>query len=284
MGQISFVGSVSAMLLASGSMSLAADMAVKAPMAAPAPVFSWTGFYIGGNVGGAWSHSSADAYNGPVFPAIFILPPTFAIPTLIPGQIDTLAGPGNKNSFIGGAQAGYNWQIQQVVLGIEADGQGTNFDRFSETKTRVYNGPLTQTVTVDYGRMNWMASIRGRLGWAVDRVLIYGTGGAAVADFGGLTTTVTTNPLVTPNLSSNSSGSGTRWGWTLGAGVEWAFANQWSLAGEYRHADFGRRSVNAVIPDQFGGTTSAALNVGLSVNQATFRVNYRFGGPVVAKY
>lgn len=76
-----------------------------------------------------------------------------------------------------------------------------------------------------------------------------------------------------------------RWGWTLGGGIEWAFANQWSLAGEYRHSDFGRRNVNVVIPDGLGGTfATVAATPRLTTDQVTLRVNCRFGGPVVARY
>ncbi|MHC4045351.1 outer membrane protein [Bradyrhizobium sp. 23AC] len=281
-------------LLAGVATADAADMAVKAPVAVPAPIFSWTGFYVGGNIGGAWSRNSSDTYNGVVFPGFIVLPPNAAVPTLFPGQLDTLTGPGTKSAVIGGLQAGYNWQVQRVVLGIEADAAGTGFDGATETRSRTFGAPLiigtpvTQTVTVDYGHINWMASFRGRLGFTADRVLFYATGGAAVADVSGSKATVVNGPgiaIPAGTFTSAGSGSETRWGWTLGGGVEWAFANQWSVAAEYRHSDFGRRSVNIVIPDGFGGTAGAGTTTGrLTTDQVTARVNYRFGGPVVARY
>jgi len=163
----------------------------------------------------------------------------------------------------------------------------------SASASRSFGPPIipitvTQTVTLDTGRINWMASFRGRLGLAVDRVLFYGTGGAAVAEFGGATTTVVNGPgigLPPETFSATTGGSTTRWGWTVGGGIEWAFNQNWSLAGEYRHTDFGNRGTTfpsglAVAPIFATGTSSSRLKV----EQATMRLNYRFGGPVVARY
>src|SRR5947199_7723829 len=86
----------------------AADMAVKAapiPMA-PAP-FSWTGFYVGANVGGAWTNNNGGSDFAPLFPPFIVLPPAVAIPTVIPGQLDVLAGDGRRSGVIGGGQVGY---------------------------------------------------------------------------------------------------------------------------------------------------------------------------------
>lgn len=82
-----------------------------------------------------------------------------------------------------------------------------------------------------------------------------------------------------------ANGSTTRWGWTVGGGIEWAFANQWSLAAEYRHSDFGSRAAAIVIPDGLGTNLAAGTsNDRLTVDYVTARINYRFGGPVVARY
>ncbi|EJN15876.1 hypothetical protein PMI42_00532 [Bradyrhizobium sp. YR681] len=272
----------------------AADMALKAPVTAPAAVFSWTGFYVGGNVGGAWNRNEMAAYNGPVLPGFIVLPPNAAVITLFPGTLDTLNGPGTQSAVIGGGQVGYNWQVQRAVFGVEADAVATGFKGATESRSMTAGAPLilttpvTQTVTVDYGHINWMASFRGRLGYAADRVLLYATGGAAVAEFGGSKVTLTNSPgIAVPagTFSSTGGGSDVRWGWTLGAGVEWAFASQWSLAGEYRHSDFGTRSVSVAIPDGLGGTlATVSTNIRVTTDQATARINYRFGGPVVARY
>jgi outer membrane immunogenic protein len=152
--------------------------------------------------------------------------------------------------------------------------------------------PATQTVTLDFGRIDWMATFRGRAGFAVDRALFYVTGGAAVAEFGGSTTTLVNSgsiglPPAGTYVATNG-GSTTRWGWTVGGGIEWAFSQNWSVAGEYRHTEFGNRAVAFNnIPDGLGGVfATGASSQRLTVDQATARLNYRFnwGGPVVARY
>ena len=281
-------------LLSSAASGHAADMAVKAR---PAPVleaaYNWSGFYVGGNVGGAWRSGGSDDYSGPVFPGFIVLAPVAAIPTVVPGQLDTLGGGGNRSGVIGGGQIGYNWQADRIVFGLEADVIGSDLGSASTTRSRTFGAPffapsVTQTVTVDYGSIDWMATFRGRIGYAADRVLFYATGGAAVAEFGGASATVVNGPgiaIPAGTFTSASGGSSTRWGWTVGGGIEWAFANQWSLAAEYRHADFGSRAATVDIPDGFGTTFVTAPAGGrLTVDQVTARLNYRFGGPVVARY
>ncbi|HXO68115.1 MAG TPA: outer membrane beta-barrel protein, partial [Bradyrhizobium sp.] len=214
----------------------AADMAVKAapiPMA-PAP-FSWTGFYIGANVGGGWTGNNGGSDFGPLFPPFIVLAPQAAIPTLIPGQLDVLGGNGRRSGVIGGGQVGYNWQFNQFVLGVEADAVGTGLDGNSASATRTFGPPIllatvNQTVTVDFGHIDWMASFRGRAGFAVDRALFYVTGGAAVAGIGGSTTTVVNGPgiaIPAGTFVATNGGDRTRWGWTVGGGIEWAFNQNW---------------------------------------------------------
>jgi outer membrane immunogenic protein len=293
MRAISSTAIAASVVLASVAAAAAADLPVKAPPLAQATVFSWTGFYFGGHVGGARSEGSSDPYNGPLFPGYIVLPPVSAVITLVPGLIATLPGADSSNGFIGGAQIGYNWQVKQFVFGLEADVTGTDLDGSKASASRTQGTPLfapavTQTVTVDFGRIDWMASFRGRLGLAADRALFYVTGGAAVANIGGTTTTVVNGPgiaIPAGTFSLSSGGSTTRWGWTVGGGIEWAFNHNWSLAGEYRHSDFGSRGATIVIPDGLGGTLgTGTTNSRLPVDQAPARLNYRFGGPVVAKY
>ena len=292
------IAAVAGSALLTGIMTAsAADMAYKAaPVAmAPAP-FSWTGFYIGANVGGAWTgNNNATSDFGPLFPGFIVLAPNAVIPTVFPGQLASLTGGGRQSGVIGGGQIGYNWQVNQFVLGFEADAQGTGLNGSSGTATRTFGPPLilatvNQTVTVDFGRIDWMASFRGRAGFAVNQALFYVTGGAAVAEFGGSTTTVVNSAAIAipaGTFSASNGGSSTRWGWTVGAGIEWAFSQNWSVAGEYRYTDFGNRSTAFTIPDGFGGVFATGTSSNrLTVEQATARLNYRFnwGGPVVARY
>ena len=272
----------------------AADMPVKArPMAPPPAAFSWTGFYVGANLVGGWTPNNGSSDFGPLWPGFLVLAPQAAIPTIFPGQLGTLGGGGNSSGVIGGGQIGYNWQVNQFVLGVEADVVGTDLKGSSASATRTFGPPIilatvSQTVTVDFGHIDWMASFRGRLGFAADRALFYVTGGAAVAEIGGATTTVVNGPgIAAPagTFSASNGGSTTRWGWTVGGGIEWAFSQNWSIAGEYRHTDFGNRGINFTIPDGFGGVFATGTGSSrLTVDQATARLNYRFGGPVVARY
>jgi outer membrane immunogenic protein len=299
MNKLAIAAVVGSALLTGIATASAADMAVKAapiPMA-PAP-FSWTGFYIGANVGGGWTGNNGGSDFGPLFPPFIVLAPQAAIPTLIPGQLDVLGGNGRRSGVLGGGQVGYNWQVNQFVLGVEADGVGTGLGGNSASATRTFGPPIllatvNQTVTVDFGRIDWMASFRGRAGFAVDHALFYVTGGGAVAGIGGSTTTVVNGPgiaIPAGTFVATNGGDRTRWGWTVGGGIEWAFSQNWSVAGEYRHTDFGNRGTTFDIPSGlaaapifFTGTSSSRL----TVDQATARLNYRFnwgGGPVVARY
>jgi outer membrane immunogenic protein len=272
----------------------AADLKLKAvPKTPPAPAFSWTGFYIGANVGGAWSSNDGSSDFGPLFPPFAVLPPLAPVFTVVPGQLDTLAGTGSRSGVIGGGQIGYNWQINQFVLGVEADAVGSGLNASTASASRSFGAPIfsttvTQMVAVDLGRIDWMASFRGRVGVAVDRALFYVTGGAAVAEIGGSTTTVTNGPgisLPPGSFSATNGGTATLWGWTFGGGIEWAFATQWSVAGEFRHSDFGNRSTAFTVPDGLGTVFATGMTSSrLTVDQATARLNFRFGGPVVTRY
>jgi outer membrane immunogenic protein len=294
------IAAVAGSALVSGIVSAgAADLAYKAAPVPMAPaVFSWTGFYVGANVGGAWTGNNGGSDFNPLFPPFIVLPPAVAIPTVIPGQLDVLAGGGRRSGVIGGGQIGYNWQVNQFVLGVEADAVGSGLKGSTASASRtigapIFAVPVTQTVTVDFGHLEWMATFRGRAGFAVNQALFYVTGGAAVAEFGGSTTTLVNGPgIAIPAAGTyvaTNGGSTTRWGWTVGGGIEWAFSQNWSVAGEYRHTDFGNRGTNFDIPSGlaaapifFTGTSSQRL----TVDQATARLNYRFnwGGPVVARY
>jgi outer membrane immunogenic protein len=145
-------------------------------------------------------------------------------------------------------------------------------------------------VTVDFGKIDWMASFRGRAGFAVNQALFYVTGGAAVAAIGGSTTTVVNGPgiaIPAGTFVATDGGTTNRWGWTVGGGIEWAFNQNWSVGGEYRYTDLGNRSTTFTIPSGLAAAPVFAVGTStsrLTVEQATLRLNYRFGGPVVARY
>jgi outer membrane immunogenic protein len=159
----------------------------------------WTGLYVGLNAGGAFGNFSANA--------------TY-------GDLSADLGSVSASGFIGGGQVGAQIQYQHVVYGIEGDFQGSSQDH-SDT----YN-VLGIPVTVSES-MPWFATVRGRLGWAVDNILLYGTGGMAIVD----------GKISASALGLTASTEKSHIGWTAGGGVEWAFAPHWTAKVEYLYLD-----------------------------------------------
>lgn len=167
--------------------------------------FSWTGTYIGAQLGYAWS--DVDAVSGP-----------------FPGAINQSYGY-DADGFIGGGYLGYNWQSQGFVFGVEADVEYTDLDG-SGVGNLGTRGHATD--------VNWMGSMRARLGFTADRALFYVTGGWAFAD-------VDVTKRFVPGGTFASYGD-YRNGWTLGVGTEIAFADNLIGRLEYRYTDFGSDS------------------------------------------
>jgi outer membrane immunogenic protein len=151
--------------------ALAADMPVKAPRMAPAPVYGWTGCYVGGNIGGIWEHDYTPIGN--------IDPTGFDTAAFSAGAIPNSYSY-DRASWLGGGQLGCNYQVTNWVVGIETDFDATHLSGGQTINTAVPGFfPVTSTVTQ---KMNWIGTTRGRVGIvASDAVLLYGTGGAAYA-------------------------------------------------------------------------------------------------------
>jgi outer membrane immunogenic protein len=225
--------------------AMAADLpSRKAPptyVPPPPPVFTWTGVYIGAQVGYQFGTSGTDAGPG-------ILPMQY-----------------NANGVTGGAHVGYNYQMSQFVFGLEGDVNGLGY-----TGSNSSFAPALSTST----RQNIDGSIRGRLGVAWDRALVYATGGVAFADI---------------HNSYNVAGFGTsfdsgRVGWTVGGGIEYAIDNNWSLRAEYRYTDYGSYTQFAATPA--GGV---AFHNHEYDNKVQVGFSYKFDmlnpvAPVLAKY
>jgi len=192
---------------------------------------------------------------------------------------------------IGGAQAGYNWQFDKWVFGIEGDMQATAQKRV-ENGTIIYTGVSSQTCDSSVGSANpckvtvsnrwelpWLGTLRGRLGFASDRWLFYATGGLAVGEARS-SFTFTENQSV--NVALTVPGSVVKAGWTLGAGVEAALGQNWSAKAEYLFVDLGGHTVSAANATGFG---PAVANQSFNIRDNIVRVgiNYRFR-PIVANY
>lgn len=214
---------IGALALSAGAAS-AADLPLKAPPLV-APIFDWTGFYTGGHAG----CSNGCSHDDPVLP----FPPTTStgnqdlFASLTVGNVN-LSGSSLKG-FIGGVHAGYNYQLpNRFVVGFEGDVDYTDMQANASGLN-----PVTVLAGQAVFRTTWQGSLRGRVGYAFDRLLVFGTGGLAIAD-GKLSALGTLNGVPLPNTSS----SNTHVGWTAGGGLEYAFTQQWLGRVEARYTDF----------------------------------------------
>jgi outer membrane immunogenic protein len=253
--------------------AMAADMAVKArPMAAPVAVYNWTGWYVGVNGGYAWDDSTG---NLNAFTTAAGSDFTAAVAA---GGTPRFLGAKHEGGF-GGAQVGYNWQMSNWLFGLEADIQGADIGK---TSTTVFlgGGGIAPSVSTGRDHLDWFGTVRGRVGVTANNVLFYGTGGLA---YGGVQTSITN--VFTPGTAGTFAGSSsdTRFGWAAGAGVEWGFAPNWSVKGEYLHIDLGSSNVTMLDPVHFP-LASATYRFHHELETVRVGVNYRFGGPLVARY
>jgi outer membrane immunogenic protein len=246
-------GSIIAFLLA-GSSAFAADLDVKAPV--PAPVIqavNWTGFYIGGNLGGVVAHASGtsdftDTTGGSIAPSN---PQTNAF---------------SQGGFLGGVQGGFNWQFSPIwVAGLEADWDWTNtkytFCRQTDSNSSPCsdNGDGFETIG---SKTEWLATFRGRLGVAWENWLFYATGGAAL---GRVRTDLTLNCLSNGcgafsnvPLLATSTNSTTKTGWVAGLGAELMLSRNWSARAEWLHIDLG--TISNSLPTTGGNTHFILIN------------------------
>ena len=249
----------------------AADLHTKAPTRA-AEVFNWTGFYVGGNVGGAWENESGTS--------------NFFSSSAPAAQANTPQSNSLRNTaVIGGVHAGYNWQMTRWVFGVEADWDWTHTKNGFCRQTDNLSAACTDNgrgFLILNGKADWLDSARGRLGYTWDRFMIYGTGGAAWAKFD---SSINTNCLVagcgsnTVGQNTTANFSDTKSGWVAGGGVEAMLDTDWIARAEYLHYDLGSVT-NTLAGDQQSTTWSRAfryetVRVGLS---------YKFGGPVQTGY
>ena len=261
----------------SASSAFAADIPQRSRAPAPVapPIFTWTGFYVGLNVGGAWGESkvtrspnalwSSGGFNADVADA---------------GAFTTLGSRNlNTSGFTGGLTIGYNVQSGSFVYGIEGDINYLGLKSSSTVGLFPVAGGNPQTYNQSV-RSTWLATLRPRIGYAAGRGLYYITGGLAVADskFSG--------SVVFTAASYVGSVSKTLVGWTVGAGVEYAFSNSWSGKAEYLYVDLGKSSFTGAGPGAGAGYT---IGHSQKTTLHIFRVglNYHFGGAagsVVAKY
>jgi outer membrane immunogenic protein len=258
--------------IALASSAMAADLPVKAPaLLRAAPVQTWTGFYVGGDMGGLWTHSGSGAWT----------------PTQIFnfGEFPNVGTLDNSGGFVGGVHAGYNWQFAPTwVAGIEGDWSWTN-------AKASFNQPWVSTAiglrpdaraSVSLSE-DWLATVRGRIGYLVTpAALVYFTGGAAWAkfDYDGNSHN---EPTHTPFLAQ-SQFSETKPGYVLGGGLEYAFSPNWSARAEYLYYHFNTDAAvtvqdstgNFVNPPNAVGPTTFSWTGGTTINVVRAGVSYKF--------
>jgi outer membrane immunogenic protein len=255
-------------LLTTGA--FAADLPMqytKAPLYA-APVFNWTGFYVGGNIGYSWGRSSE----------------TSVLTNSAGTVLFTDAETSSLNAIVGGGQVGYNWQIQNFVWGIEADIQGTNEKGgpafvCTTCLPAPVGGPTPVLPVTMNQKIDWFGTVRGRAGVAVTpAVLLYATGGFA---YGEVDTqeVIGAVPVAFSKTTVNP-------GWTAGAGIEGAIGGGWTARLEYLYVDLGKVNGAFLTPIPAFGTGVIVSNLNSHVTDNIVRagINYKFNGPVVARY
>jgi len=214
------------------------------------PVFSWTGWYIGGNAGYGWGESTS--------PGISSVGLAFA-----PGSFPSLSPKG----FIGGGQIGYDWQVNpNWVIGLVTDFQGADI-KASGTNTVVDGAGNIGTTSLSE-KLDFLGTGRVRLGWAANNWLFYGSGGFAYGDVHSkVNFTSSLGDLVTGSRSE------TRAGWAAGGGINYAVTPNWILGVDYLHYDLGHTSVTGVDP-VFLTSIKASQTVAGDVVRGV--INYKF--------
>ncbi len=244
-------------LVAAGAAS-AADLAARPYAKAPAyiePLFNWTGFYVGGHIGGAWTNQQwINSAN------------TTAFGDLAPGQGFRQRGSG----LMGGAQIGYNWQASNYVFGLEGTISGL------DNRGTAVNTVFGAADDVFSWRTNVLATVVARAGFTVQNNLLYIKGGYA-----GANNRLSVSDTV-PNPATGSGGA-THWasGWTVGAGWEYGITRNWIIGVEYNYAAFQNQSY------QLAGTAAGTYTFDAKprdIQWAVVRASYKFDAPVIARY
>ena len=235
-------------------------------------IFTWTGFYFGGHGGGGWGHT--DVNGSP-----------YRVTSGGEGVIAPLPAGVDVSGWLAGGQIGANYQAGSWVVGAEADVSGANLTGSTTCRsTLIASGvaiadlSLPATCSV---KVVGLGTVAGRLGFALDRTLVYGKGGAAWANYKYDLAAASEVADILPTFSGNE----TKWGWMLGAGLEYALFDNWSAKIEYNYLAFSTGN------PQFRGTTTGGdqflLNTGIHHQQHLVKagINYRWGwAPVGIRY
>lgn len=225
----------------------AADIAARTYSKAPAyaaPVYNWTGFYVGAHIGGAFRDDN------------------FSLAVLTGSTVS-----GGNSMFLGGGQVGADYQFApNWLIGIEGQFSGV------ANSTRTYNGPIVNNFITT--NSDWLASVTGRVGYTWGPGLIYAKGGVAFRDLGNVIVSTGGPVPFTTNREDI--------GYTVGGGLEYMFAPSWSAKLEYQYYNFGTTNVST--PTGLFSVGGGNFREDLHTVKAGVNYHFNWGGPVVAKY
>ena len=271
----------SIILIGSLSSAIAADMAVKAPPP-PVAVYNWTGFYIGGNVGGAFAIGDTN---------LSITDPTNTLG--LTGGLVPISFSSSPSSVIGGVHAGYNWQgAPSWLIGIEGDFSFMSLRYRDSLAPFVSAFPPANSFSNSSLRIDDLASIRGRIGWVQNEWLLYLTGGGAWMNgraSGDVGCPTTGRFGCGFNSHDPFSSNANEFGFVIGVAGEYNVTNDWIVGLEYLYYQFNSNSYSAPALDITTGAPTGRCcalfsNDNLGIYSVRARLSYQFGGPVVAKY
>jgi outer membrane immunogenic protein len=262
------IGVVGILVLLAGS-AFAADMPLKAP---PVSVWNWSGFYVGGNLGGAWGTS--DPTSSTVFTTGYLPGAGYFAATSV-GAFNAAGTQSVKpDGFTGGVEAGYNWQVGNILVGVEADIDSFQLRGSAASGPVVYPGFGGATFTINSAASaDWLFTARPRIGVIMNNWLFYGTGGLAV-------TTLKANFAFADTFAATESGSisSTKSGYAVGGGIEDRLSGNWSVKAEYLYVDFGSASTvstNFAQPGLLFPGQPITHSVTLNANSARVGLNYK---------
>ncbi len=242
------LGVVGVVAIGIAAPAIAADLPAqtytKAPVLIPA-LYDWSGFYTGVNGGWGTEHRCFD--------------------TTVGGAVGPTDGCHNSSGGVAGGQIGYRFQSNSWVFGFEGQGDWAGLTGS--------NVSIAAPANTDRSRLGAFGLFTGQIGYAWNTTLLYVKGGAAVVS--------EQNDILTAGVIVANAPGDARWGGTVGAGVEYSFAPNWSVAVEYDHLFIPSVTANFNTP---AGAVFATERVRGDADLVTARINYRWGGPVIAKY
>jgi len=267
-----------ALTVATAVAAQAADLPTKKAPVEPVyvpPPFTWTGFYVGVNAGAIWKqgNNSNNTLFAPNFPALYAYWPN--------------GGGGNGNTgFLGGGQAGYNFQYGAAVFGIETDFDGSSLSKSTSVIGPSFLSPVNgvNDFFTANGKisLDWLGTTRLRVGFVAtpdNRLMFYGTGGVA---YGGGTAHLNVYDAANGIYFSSGNHNSTRTGWTLGAGVEYALTNNIILGAEYLYYNLGSKTVTTAPLNYLAGVNNvyngvyASSKVNFDGSAVRARISYKF--------